>query len=105
MAQRPVSVVYSSFENSMNAKQMIVESVKSKLIYAQVRHVEAQAKVAASIEGKKVWERLDPDDGVGNLSRCPYDVRREQENAAKAFKDLKMWEEAYELTINTFLED
>lgn len=89
----------------MNAKQRIVSLIKWEYDRAEREYRSAIAERAATIAAANAWDDYNPMDGVGGMSTNPYITSNadKRENDARVFA-LQM-QEAYDLAVNTFLED
>ncbi len=94
-------------QDESNAKQRIVSLVRQRyedaVRSARERHAERVGNRAAS----DVWERENPDDGVGGFSSNPYRGRADSlaTREERAKETLALWKEAYDLAVDTFLEE
>lgn len=87
------------------SRKLIVQLVRRHYEMAIRDHREATARHAATVEGRKVWDAYNPNDGVGGMSSCPYNVERDANQLEKTTAALSGAQHAYELAIDTFLEE
>jgi len=93
-----------SMKKSDMAKE-VMQCVKGPLDRAQAKSISAQASLAQSETGKRLWDNANPDAGVGGpFTGNPYNPVAEKENCKNTTDELKYWETVYEFAQDTFLD-
>ena len=85
-------------------KKTILTLVGRAREYAQEADRQAIAAHAAAVAGHRAWDEANPMDGVGGISRNPYNVVSALVRLEDARKHLEHLEATYEFAIETFVE-
>jgi len=88
----------------MNKQQRIVKLVRAAYEQAHEAHKKADVERAAAYAGSSAWDDYHDDDGVGGLSLNPFNLNRVDDAAMATRNHLTNMREAYEYTVDTFLE-
>jgi hypothetical protein len=87
-----------------NLKDMVVDLLRWKLDCVRDEYVQAASDRAATAAGQRVWEDHNPMDGVGGMSRCPYNTARAIESEKVAKEKFDAWTRAYDFFVKRMFD-
>jgi hypothetical protein len=85
-------------------KQTILKILNAALLNALRADRRATAAHAAAGAGYGAWHEAHPDDGVGSISGCPYNVTHAELAMNLARADYKRMQETYQFAINSLID-
>lgn len=86
------------------SRKLIVRAVRREFEAARNRYQDAEINLAEVTAARKVWEKHNPDDGVGGMSTNPYNPKHAEGRVQMTKDFLGDIEAAYNLAVDTFLE-
>lgn len=85
------------------SKSIILKLVRDAQLNAMRTDRRATADHAAAEAGHKVWDKSNPEDGVGGISMNPYNVINAEKRMQEARAHHNTMTEAYNYAVNTFI--
>lgn len=87
----------------VSKQERIVALLRVEYHRASEAYRKAHAEHAGAIAAANTWDQHNRDDGVGGVSRNPYNVQTASENDERARVYAAQMREAYEFAVDTFI--
>jgi hypothetical protein len=87
------------------SKKLIMGLVSRHLAMAVKDHTDSQIRLEVAKEGHRIWDKYNPEDGVGFASTNPYNIHNANEQHIKTKEALRIAQEAYDFALNVFLDE